>query len=941
MPNKPVTLYLDHSAPPPVVPVSLGDSDWTFQFTVMYNGNVYAPTVSKVIMTGHKPDGNVVAFTGSKSGNVFSVTPASVQLTAVAGIVACELRLIASNGRSVGTGNFLLQVEEGPEGTVTVASSSSLSAYTTILNQLQQIMSQASTIPSDIAGYISDWLEAHISGSQAVAVDDTLTVSGAAADAKETGDRIAAIYTDIGVEESGALRPAGSLDAIISNSGTVQSSTVTKAFYVPVEPNTTYKIITDVDEISESGYAHFVGQFSKVPSVGDSCTQYSYTTGTPERSVTITTGASTTYLLFGHGGWKTDEHMRVTSGESSGKTLGQRVADLESKTIETDNTLSIEGAAADAKAAGDAIVAAKAEILSQMGMDEETTAEEITAAGSVDALVNNTGLLQASTATKAFYAQCEPNTRYAFSIVPKGALDWDKNAHFFAEFTDASLSAGASQSENFIYSAGGKPDNDIFLTTSENAKWIVWGHGTIKDTALFQVTNLDKQSTNLVKINAAKMQWEHGGLSTEDGSEIVNNARLRMKRGVKASKGSEVTAGEREYIWALYSDSASSFCIAHATDFVSGAITLSESGYLRIAVKNDTEITADVMSDIISDVSIKVKKADIQSAMLDDYIKSGGFASSSASRKLEMGNPYVYHSAPIEDEILDSTTVDDLYAIYDGLVSSYPELAARLPDIGNTSAASGSMPLRLYQIGWQQPWLVSNEASWSAADNHYNLGPHAPRLFINAGTHGNEKASAYGVALAIQEIVTSDEDWARYIRGNFILEICPVANPSGYNRTTRNNADGIDINRTFLTRTAPESQALYQHLKNGGYHAYIDSHNSGGNGNYFGITDTNPWLHDYIMLNMKLGGIVFHDWKALSAGEQYAVSPYLQCWSCPAIGMFQDMATELGVPGYLIESVGVYAASSGTLTPNHKKYCKFTKDLLINSIIVLGSNDWD
>lgn len=193
MPNKPVTLYLDHSAPPPVVPVSLGDTDWSFHFTVMYNGAVYAPNVSYVILTGNKPDGNVFAFTGSKSNNLFVVTPANVQLTAVAGAVPCELRLIASNGRSVGTGNFVLLVEPGPEGIVNVASSSALTAYVTILNQLQRIMEQAATIPGDVSGYISDWLEAHISGSQAVAVDNTLSVEGAAADAKATGDRLTAL----------------------------------------------------------------------------------------------------------------------------------------------------------------------------------------------------------------------------------------------------------------------------------------------------------------------------------------------------------------------------------------------------------------------------------------------------------------------------------------------------------------------------------------------------------------------------------------------------------------------------------------------------------------------------------------------------------------------------------------------------------------------------
>ena len=311
---------------------------------------------------------------------------------------------------------------------------------------------------------------------------------------------------------------------------------------------------------------------------------------------------------------------------------------------------------------------------------------------------------------------------------------------------------------------------------------------------------------------------------------------------------------------------------------------------------------------------------------------------------VNMGNPYTYLSAEITDEILDSTTVDDVYAIYDALVTDYPKFAKRMPDIGYDESG---LPIRLYRFGWLDPWMVGtgHESSWNPSHNIYTSQYDYQKLFVNAGTHGNEKSSVYGVALSIKEIIESSEPWALYTRGNFMIDVCPVANPWGYNNTSRNgyHVDGKEdnINRDFLNRTRSESQALYNHVISEDYYAYIDSHNSGGNANYFGITDTNPLLKTYVQMNMKLAGIVYNSWKQLAQGDQYAVDPYIQCWVSAPLGMFQDMMNELGIPGYLIESVGVFKSGIGTLTPNHKKYCKFTKDLLINSLIAVGTTKWN
>ena len=307
---------------------------------------------------------------------------------------------------------------------------------------------------------------------------------------------------------------------------------------------------------------------------------------------------------------------------------------------------------------------------------------------------------------------------------------------------------------------------------------------------------------------------------------------------------------------------------------------------------------------------------------------------------VNMGNPYAYVSQEITDEILDSKVCDDIYAIYDTLVTNYPQYISRLPDIGYDESG---LPIRLYRLCWQEPWLngSGHEAWWDEDYNIYSSSYDWQKLWLSAGTHGNEKSNVYGVALSIKEIIESNESFAKYIRGNLMIDICPIVNPWGFNNTSRNgyHVDGLidDINRDFLTRTRSESQAVYNRVTSVDYDAFIDTHNSGGNANYFGTPTTNPLKKLYVQMNMKLGGIVYESWSTLTSGEQYAVAPYLQCWVEDPKGMMQDMMNILGIPGYLIESVGVYKAGLGVLTPNHKKFCKFTKDMVINSLIALGT----
>lgn len=81
-----------------------------------------------------------------------------------------------------------------------------------------------------------------------------------------------------------------------------------------------------------------------------------------------------------------------------------------------------------------------------------------------------------------------------------------------------------------------------------------------------------------------------------------------------------------------------------------------------------------------------------------------------------------------------------------------------------------------------------------------STGPNTRSVMIAAGIHGDEPA---GVEAALKFIETAAENDALLEACHFV--IFPCNNPAGYELGTRENAEGIDLNRQFAARKpAPE-----------------------------------------------------------------------------------------------------------------------------------------
>jgi predicted deacylase len=70
-----------------------------------------------------------------------------------------------------------------------------------------------------------------------------------------------------------------------------------------------------------------------------------------------------------------------------------------------------------------------------------------------------------------------------------------------------------------------------------------------------------------------------------------------------------------------------------------------------------------------------------------------------------------------------------------------------------------------------------------------------PRIYLSAGIHGDEPAPP----LALLSLIESGD-----LDGRAVWFLCPLLNPDGLSRGTRENASGIDLNRDYRHLESPE-----------------------------------------------------------------------------------------------------------------------------------------
>jgi len=94
--------------------------------------------------------------------------------------------------------------------------------------------------------------------------------------------------------------------------------------------------------------------------------------------------------------------------------------------------------------------------------------------------------------------------------------------------------------------------------------------------------------------------------------------------------------------------------------------------------------------------------------------------------------------------------------------------------------------------------------------------PHRATVLLAAGVHGDEPAGP----LALLSLVERRE-----LDSNFSYRVWPCTNPTGFDSATRENVDGVDINRTFARGgSSPEAKAIVMANRDYKFALSIDLH---------------------------------------------------------------------------------------------------------------------
>lgn len=167
----------------PIFCVSEGDKNTRMiNITVQQAGeNFSIPSGASVYVTGKKQDNTIFTYQCTKSGYIVSFQIAE-QMSAANGIVLCELQII-ENGNPLGSANFVYWVEPSPVQNGT-ASESDLNVFLEAILGAEKLDRFYANVEDMVAQAVENM---QIHEGQTV-IDASLSVSGAAADAKATGD---------------------------------------------------------------------------------------------------------------------------------------------------------------------------------------------------------------------------------------------------------------------------------------------------------------------------------------------------------------------------------------------------------------------------------------------------------------------------------------------------------------------------------------------------------------------------------------------------------------------------------------------------------------------------------------------------------------------------------------------------------------------------------
>ena len=296
-----------------------------------------------------------------------------------------------------------------------------------------------------------------------------------------------------------------------------------------------------------------------------------------------------------------------------------------------------------------------------------------------------------------------------------------------------------------------------------------------------------------------------------------------------------------------------------------------------------------------------------------------------------IGSPEIFIPSIEEATYIDDMTVNEIYTIYDNLCQLYPNWIVEENSIG---LDSDNNPIRRYTIRMKNP-VYSNSASSPVSNNIWTNKYDNKHILITAGLHGNEKSSVLGVAEFCQELLSSNDKWARYIKSNFVLDVLPLVNVWGFNNFSRENKNGININRDFVDFQTSEAQAISSLINSLGskLKVCLDSHNTTSKYGYI-VSSTNFKNNDFYIRTSVDVAAALNDFLN-STYNDTSLYPYIFAWNSDSgNATLNAYIQELDIIGCTVETPRSFSSSDGK---NYKNTCSMVKGFIANLIQMFGS----
>ena len=292
-----------------------------------------------------------------------------------------------------------------------------------------------------------------------------------------------------------------------------------------------------------------------------------------------------------------------------------------------------------------------------------------------------------------------------------------------------------------------------------------------------------------------------------------------------------------------------------------------------------------------------------------------------------VGSPEIYIPTDVTDSVIDSMQASEIYTMYDNLVTNYPKWISRKSDIG---VDSDNNPIRHYIIRMGNA-CYNNASHPNVSTNNWISTFDNKHILINAGTHGDEKTSVLGVARFAELLLASTDKWAMFIKSNFVLHIIPILNVWGFNNMSRENKDGINVNRDYADFATTEAQSVKDLCEQLGDNlkVIIDSHNTQSD---IGMMGTKPTYANHLYNVRTATCLASALTPYLSTHYNIDKFPYFYAWESSSSGTLMDFTNTNGYIGGTIETPRNY--NSGAV--NHSETSAMVVGLLANLIQTFG-----